>query len=226
MLCAIVAHMTVMSQPPGCEESHSLLEMGIANSSPQIPNARLGATLTRQAVIDAATRQYLAGQSLDMSALAAELGIGRSTLYRLVGNRENLLATLLAQATERTFRRATAAITAEGGLEHVLEALDRFMRAIIAARPLRMLSEREPLLFMRLFLLPGQVEQTAGRLIGDMLATEVAAGRLELPLPPAMCGDAIVRMCDPHLYAHVLGRGEPEIDAALDLIAALLGRRH
>ena len=74
--------------------------------------------------------------------------------------------------------------------------------------------------------LPGQVEQTAGRLIGDMLATEVAAGRLQLPLPPAVCGDAIVRMCDPHLYAHVLGRGEPEIDAALDLVAALLGRVH
>jgi Tetracyclin repressor-like, C-terminal domain len=111
-------------------------------------------------------------------------------------------------------------------LEHVLEVLDRFMHAVIAARPLRMLSEREPLLFMRLVLLPGQVEQTAGRLIGDMLATEVAAGRLELPLPAAVCGDAIVRMCDPHLYAHVLGRGEPEIDAALDLVAALLGHVH
>ena len=221
-----MARIIIMSHMLGSEGSHSLLDMGIANSSPQIPNARLGATLTRQAVIDAATRQYLAGQSLDMSALAAELGIGRSTLYRIVGNRENLLGTLLAQATERTFRRATTYTTAEGGLEHVLEVLDRFMHAIITARPLRTLSEREPLLFVRLVLLPGQVEQTAGRLIGDMLATEVAAGRLELPLPPAVCGDAIVRMCDPHLYAHVLGRGEPEIDAALDLIAALLGRVH
>jgi AcrR family transcriptional regulator len=202
------------------------LDGGIASSSPQIPNARLGATLTRQAVIDAATRQYLAGQSLEMSALAAELGIGRSTLYRIVGNREDLLGTLLSQATERTFRGATARTTAEGGLAYVVEVLDRFMHAVVAARPLQILSEREPLLFMRLVLLPGQVEQTAGRLVGDLLATEVAAGRLELPLPAALCGDALVRMCDPHLYAHVLGRGEPEIDAAMDLIAALLGRGH
>jgi AcrR family transcriptional regulator len=202
------------------------LDMGTPSSSPQIPNARLGATLTRQAVIDAATRQYLAGQSLDMSALATELGIGRSTLYRIVGNREDLLGTLLAQATERTFGRAITCTTAEGGLAYVVEVLDQFMHAVIGARPLRMLSEREPLLFMRLVLLPGQVEQTAGRLIGDLLATEVAAGRLELPLPPAVCGDAIVRMCDPHVYAHVLGRGEPEIDAALELIAALLGPGH
>jgi AcrR family transcriptional regulator len=221
-----VAHIAVMSHTLGCENLIVCLDMGIASSSPQIPNARLGATLTRQAVIDTATRQYLAGQSLDMSALASELGIGRSTLYRIVGNREDLLGTLLAQATERTFRKATTCTTAEGGLAYVVEVLDRFMRSVIAAQPLRMLSEREPLLFMRLVLLPGQVEQTAGRLIGDLLATEVGAGRLELPLPPAVCGDAIVRMCDPHLYAHVLGRGEPEIDAALDLIAALLGRRH
>jgi hypothetical protein len=33
-------------------------------------------------------------------------------------------------------------------------------------------------------------------------------------------------MCDPHLYAHVLGRGKPEIDAALNLVAALLGHVH
>jgi AcrR family transcriptional regulator len=225
-MCAIVAHIIAMSHTLERENLIVCLDMGIASSSPQIPNARLGATLTRQAVIDAATRQYLAGQSLDMSALAAELGIGRSTLYRIVGNREDLLGTLLAQATERTFRRATTGTSAEGGLEYVVEVLDGFMHAVIGARPLRVLSEREPLLFMRLVLLPGQVEQTAGRLIGDLLATEVAAGRLELPLPPAVCGDAIVRMCDPHVYAHVLGRGEPEIDAALELIAALLGPGH
>jgi AcrR family transcriptional regulator len=215
-----------MSHEHGFEDSTVCLDGGIASSPPQIPNARLGATLTRQAAIDAATRQYLAGQSLDMSALAAELGIGRSTLYRIVGNREDLLGTLLSQATERTFRGATARTTAEGGLAYVVEVLDRFMHAVVAARPLQILSEREPLLFMRLVLLPGQVEQTAGRLVGDLLATEVAAGRLELPLPAALCGDALVRMCDPHLYAHVLGRGEPEIDAAMDLIAALLGRGH
>jgi hypothetical protein len=38
-----------------------------------------------------------------MSALAAQLGIGRSTLYRLVGNCDDLLGVVLAEATERTF---------------------------------------------------------------------------------------------------------------------------
>jgi AcrR family transcriptional regulator len=180
--------------------------------------------LTRQAVTDAASRTYLAGQSLDMSALATELGIGRSTLYRLVGNREDLLGTVLAEATERTFQRAAAAPTAAGGAERVLDVLDRFMRAVINAPPLQALFEREPLVSVRLTLLPGPVEQTAARLIGRMLETEVAAGHLELPLCPSVFGEAIVRMCDAHLYAPLLGRTEPEINTALDLVAALLGR--
>jgi AcrR family transcriptional regulator len=183
---------------------------------------RLGTALTRRAVLDVATRAYLGGQPLDMSAVAIELGIGRSTLYRLVGNREDLLGTVLAEATERTFRRAAAQATSPGGAELIMEVVERFMRAVIGAEPLRALSHREPLLLIRLALLPGPVEQTAGRLVGQMLQSEVAAGRLELPLPPAVIGEAIVRMCDAHLYAPLLGRTDPEIDTALDLVAALL----
>jgi AcrR family transcriptional regulator len=188
---------------------------------------RLGTALTRRAVLDVATRVYLAGQSLDMSALATELGIGRSTLYRLVGNREDLLATVLAEATERTFRRAATQATSPGGVDLVMEVIERFLQAVSDAEPLQVLTHREPLLLMRIMLLPGLVEQTAGRLVSQMLESEVAAGRLELPLPPAVLGEAIVRMCDAHLYAPLLGRTEPEIDTALDLVAALLGHtRH
>src|SRR5580698_3849125 len=75
--------------------------------------ARLGTALTRRAVINAATQAYLRGEAVDMSALAAQLGIGRSTLYRLVGNRDDLLGVVLAEATERTFRREADSANAE-----------------------------------------------------------------------------------------------------------------
>ncbi|BBZ58554.1 hypothetical protein MPHO_55460 [Mycolicibacterium phocaicum] len=187
--------------------------------------------MSRQAAVDAATRLYLAGEPVDMSALAAELGIGRSTLYRLVGNREDLLAIVLAEATERTFRRTVADMAAEagsdteppGGTEYILAVMDRFLNAVVDAKPLQAVSQREPLLIVRLMLLPGLVEQTAGRLVGELLDAEVAAGRMELPLPTATFGLALIRMCDAHLYAPLLGGGAPEIGTALDLVAALLG---
>ncbi|MBN9634031.1 MAG: TetR/AcrR family transcriptional regulator, partial [Actinobacteria bacterium] len=57
----------------------------------------------------------------------------------------------------------------------------------------------------------------------ELLDAEVAAGRMELPLPTATFGLALIRMCDAHLYAPLLGGGAPEIGTALDLVAALLG---
>ena len=39
----------------------------------------------------AAVDAYLAGRRLDMQALARGLGVGRATLYRRAGNREQLL---------------------------------------------------------------------------------------------------------------------------------------
>jgi hypothetical protein len=76
--------------------------------------------------------------------------------------------------------------------------------------------------FIRLALLPGAVEQIAAKLIAEMLQTEVTAGRLEVSLPATTLSQAIVRMCDAHLYAPLLGGTEPEIDTALDLVAVLL----
>ena len=193
---------------------------------PRLPRAtdgaRLGTALTRRAAIDAATQAYLRGEAVDMSALAAHLGIGRSTLYRLAGNRDELLGIVLAEATERTFRRAAASATAEGGIDLVLDVINRFMRAVIDAEPLQTLCQHEPLLFVRLALLPGPVEQTAAKLIAEMLQTELTAGRLETSLPATTLSQAIVRMCDAHLYAPLLGGTEPETDTALDLVAALL----
>ena len=188
--------------------------------------ARLGTALTRRAAINAATQAYLNGEAMDMSALAAQLGIGRSTLYRLVGNRDDLLEIVLAEATERTFRRAaagaTAGATADGGVDLVLDVINRFMHAVIDAEPLQALCKREPLVFIRLALLPGAVEQIAATLIAELLQTEITAGRLEASLPATTLSQAIVRMCDAHLYAPLLGGTEPEIDTALDLVAALL----
>src|ERR1700734_2504093 len=106
---------------------------------PAADGARLGTALTRRAAINAATQAYLRGEAVDMSSLAAHLGIGRSTLYRLVGNRDDLLGIVLAEATERTFRRAAAGATAEGGADLVLDVINRFMHAVIDAGPLQAL---------------------------------------------------------------------------------------
>lgn len=176
----------------------------------------------RRRAIDAATSVYLAGEKLDMSSLADDLGASRATLYRWVGNRDDLLSVVLSEATERTYRKAIE--QAQGsGTTYLLDFFDAVMRSIVASAPLRALTTREPMAFIRLAFMPGAIESAAARITAEVLARESARGNLKLTLAPEILGKALVRICEVHLYAPLLGGDEPEIDTALGLVSLLLG---
>ncbi|MGH8775503.1 MAG: QsdR family transcriptional regulator [Jiangellaceae bacterium] len=173
-------------------------------------------------VVDLATRCYLDGEPIEMSELAQQLGIGRATLYRWLGNRERLIETVLAEATDRTYRRA--ARHARGvGAARVLDLMRRGMRDVLAAEPLQVFTKREPLLFIRLATMPGKIEDQAATVIAEVIEEEITAGRLDLPVPARTVALGLVRISDALLYAPLFGRSEPEVETALDLAALLLG---
>src|SRR5664279_3754386 len=176
----------------------------------------------RRRAIDAATTVYLAGEKLDMSWLADDLGASRATLYRWVGNRDNVLAMVLSEATERTYRQAIEQAQGRGSA-YLLDLFDKVMHSIVASAPLRALTTREPMVFIRLAFLPGAIESAAARITAEVLARESASGALNLTLTPEVLAKALVRICEVHLYAPLLGGDEPEIDTALDLVSLLLG---
>jgi AcrR family transcriptional regulator len=175
-----------------------------------------------EAVVAAATGIYLRCAPLDMSALATSLGIGRATLYRWVGNREDLLGKVLADAAERTFRAAARGVPG-GGADYVVDVLGRFVAAVLAERPLQVFVRREPLLFIRLSTTSGAIESRVTDLVADLLEQEATAGRLILTLPAKALAGAVVRICDAHVYASFLGGREADVDTALDVVSLLLG---
>ena len=59
---------------------------------------------------------------------------------------------------------------------------------------------------------------------GELLEQEAANGRVQLMLPAPVMAQAIIRICDSHLYAPLLGRNEPEVETALQLVSLLLSR--
>ncbi|WP_395105628.1 QsdR family transcriptional regulator [Actinomadura sp. SCN-SB] len=180
-----------------------------------------GRALGPEQAIAVATAHYLDGDPIDMSALAAELGVGRATLYRWVGSREQLLATILAEMTERTFRVALRGARGTGA-DRLLDVLERFMRAVVDAAPLKAFTEREPRLFVRLATTPGPIEERATALLSREIQREIDRGALDVPLPTRTLAQAIVRISDSFLYAHHLGGSRPEIDTALEVIELLL----
>ncbi|MEU5883765.1 QsdR family transcriptional regulator [Spirillospora sp. NPDC047279] len=171
--------------------------------------------------IAAASAHYLRGEPIDMSALAGELGVGRATLYRWVGSREQLLGTVLAEMTELTYRMAVREVGG-GGPDRVLAVLDRFMRAVVDAVPLKAFTEREPRLFVRLATMQGPIEERAIALLTAELEDQIEAGLLSVPLPTRTLAQAMVRICDSFMYAHHLGGSRPEIETALEVIELLL----
>ncbi|MGC0366172.1 AcrR family transcriptional regulator [Rhodococcus sp. 27YEA15] len=178
--------------------------------------------LDRRRAIDTAASMYLAEEPLDMSALAERLGVGRATLYRWVGNREELLATVLSEATERTYRKAITQASGEGPA-YILDIFARVMRSVEASAELRALTRREPIVFVKLAMMPGPIESISSAITAEILQAQVDAGTLTIALSPQVLGNALVRICDVHLYAPLLGRENAEIETALDLIALLLG---
>jgi AcrR family transcriptional regulator len=168
-------------------------------------------------VVRAATAAYLAGQPLDMSALAADLGLSRATLYRRIGNHDELVAMVLAEQTERTFHHCVEGVRAED-LDRVRAVFERFMYAVIGAEPLRAFIARDPLLFIRTVLAPGLVEQRATTLFAKLLAESGVC----FAVPTGVLAQAIVRIGDSFMYTHLLSGHEPETDNVIALVNLLL----
>jgi AcrR family transcriptional regulator len=106
---------------------------------------------TRADAIGLATEMFLNGERLDMQTLSARLGVGRTTLYRWVGDRERLIAEVLAGLTDVTW--ALVAREAEGtGRARGMDIGRRFMEVTAAYPPLRQFAEREPQLALRILL--------------------------------------------------------------------------
>ncbi|QYN25138.1 QsdR family transcriptional regulator [Amycolatopsis sp. DSM 110486] len=168
-------------------------------------------------VVRAATEAYLRGRTIDMSALAAELGLSRATLYRRVGNHEQLLGRVLADSTERTYLAIEAGVTGPPGLARTLVVVERFMRTVVTLAPLNDLARRDPVLFAKVIMSPGEVESRAARLFTELLDRN----GLRFDAPTAAVAQAVIRIGDSFMYSQLLG-GEPRLDDAVQVIGLLL----
>ena len=72
---------------------------------------------------------FLAGRRIEMRELAAELGVNRATLFRWVGNRDDLLAEILWSLAEPTLAAAIDDAPGHGG-QRIATAIGRFATLI------------------------------------------------------------------------------------------------
>src|SRR5919197_2148258 len=131
------------------------------------------AAASREDVLDAGLYRYLRGQRVDVQAIAAELGLGRATVYRWFGSREKLLGEVIIRATEPVLAECRAGLAGKGG-PGLLETFDRFNRALADAPALSAFVEQERDVSLRIIASgAGIVQPRIVELITGLIVEEV-----------------------------------------------------
>lgn len=170
-----------------------------------------------------ARRTFLAGEKVDMQHLLTELRVDRATLFRWVGNRDQLLAEVIWSLAEPTFHGAVA--EADGsGPERIVDAMTRFVRAVIAADFFVAYMRREQQRALRLLTTRAtEFQQRLVAALEALLAQEKAASGLSYPLPIHDLAYVITRIAESYIYADLITGETPDADKAKAAFSALLG---
>jgi AcrR family transcriptional regulator len=178
--------------------------------------------ITALDVFELARARFMAGERIEMGALAEELGLNRVTIYRWVGSREQLLVEVLWSLAEPTLRHERENVT-ETGAERVVRILTNFIVAVISNHGMVRFVEQEGELVMRLLTRedagfePRLVEWVHG-----LLVEECEAGRLELPGETSDCAFGLVRVLESYISLDLITGETPQPDRAERILRLLL----
>jgi len=180
------------------------------------------AAASREDVVEAALYRYLRGERVDLRAIAAQLGLGRTTIYRWFGSREGLLGEVLFRAAEPIVDEARAQATGSGAAA-LLDTFDRINRALATAPALGQFLERERDGLRIITTSAAGVQPRMVEKITSLIEAEVRAGTYSPPVEAAILGYAIVRLAEAFLFNDAVHGIRGDVERLRDVEAALLG---
>jgi AcrR family transcriptional regulator len=155
-----------------------------------------------------ARRRFLAGERVDMSAVADELGVSRVTLYRWVGNRGALLGEVMGTLAIRSLEAEDKRIHVTGR-ERIAHLATYIVQSLMTHPGMQTLLAAEPEFALRLLTTSeGSVQARIMDWWERALIDEITAGRMSSPLPARDIAYLIVRLCESFVYKEVIV-GEP-----------------
>lgn len=158
--------------------------------------------------------QFEHGERVDMQSLAAALGVGRTTLYRWVGDREQLITELLAEMTDELWA-AIGTKRRRKSIDAAFDVIREFMTVTAGFAPLREFAQREPTLALRILVSPrGHVQDRIRA--GVTAALERNLADEQLPVPADVI-DVLVQVGAGLQWTPIVIGDPPDIERALHL---------
>jgi AcrR family transcriptional regulator len=180
------------------------------------------AAASREDVLQAALYRYLRGLRIDVVAIATDLGLGRTTIYRWFGSREGLVGETIARAAEPLFDEARASARGRGGAA-LLDTFDRINRGLATAPALRSFLELERDALRILTSSGGIVHARAVAKIRSFIEEEARVGGFEPAVDPGTLAYAIVRLAEAFLFNDATAAMRGDVNRLREIEAALLG---
>jgi AcrR family transcriptional regulator len=190
-------------------------------TTPTVSRRGRPAAASRDEVLDAAMYRYLRGRRVDVQAIAAELGLGRTTIYRWFGSREELIGEAIFRAAEPLIDASRMGARGRGGTA-LLDTFDRLNSSFAEAPALRQFVEQEREAALRIITSSaGNFQPRMVARIANLIENEVRAGAYDPPVEPPTLAYAIVRLAEAFLFNDAGMRSD--VDRLRDVEAAILG---
>lgn len=150
-----------------------------------------------------------------MQALATSLGVDRTSLFRWVGNRDQLLSEILWSLAVPTLD-AAGRDAARSGAGRIVDVLDHFTADLIEAPYFRVFLTREPARALRLLTTTdSDVQRRFVAVITALVATEQESGALDpAPLSAEELARLLVRISESFTYADLISGDRPDPERA------------
>ncbi len=176
---------------------------------------------SRDAVLDAAVEAFLAGKRVDANAIAAQLGLGRTSIYRWFGSRDGLLGAALARQLERMVAYAERRSAATGG-ERLVEILDNAIHWLVEDGSLRTYFDQESTAALRVITRSDGVVHPAAVSIVEGLLERAEEQGYRPPIDRATLAYALVRLWEAFLYNDAVAGFQGDVERLSRVQAALL----
>ncbi|MDX1756215.1 MAG: QsdR family transcriptional regulator [Marinobacter sp.] len=173
-----------------------------------------------------ARRHWLKGERIHLATLAAELSIGRATLFRWVGNKDLLIGEVLWSLYESLRQEAITATPGEG-VEFVVGVYRYINSTLLHAEPLRRFINQAPEYALRI--LTSSQSTLHSRTVEAnrrTLTEQIDRGCLQPPLNIDSLAYFMVRLAESCLYSDVICGREPrreELEDACIAVRIMLG---